>query len=76
MDWFSAAGYDGLQNIVDALKAVGPDAAKMRDYLENTTVTGLNGMMRRGPNDHMGPGTESYAMTRIDVAKKKFVIAP
>src|SRR5574340_144594 len=32
---FGGHGYDGLYMAFDALKAVGPDKAKIRDFLEN-----------------------------------------
>jgi branched-chain amino acid transport system substrate-binding protein len=35
---FGGHGWDALNLVIDALKAVGPDSAKIRDYIENRTI--------------------------------------
>ena len=40
MSTFGGYAYDALYMVVDALKAVGPDKAKIRDYLETKLGTG------------------------------------
>ena len=56
-DTFAAHTWDALGQVVAALKAVGPDKAKIRDFLENLKDwPGQNGVFNRSPKDHVGVG--------------------
>ncbi len=52
---FGGHAWDSLSLAVDALKAVGCDRAKIRDYLENKKgFVGQHGVFNFSPNDHNG----------------------
>ncbi len=52
---FGGHAWDSLSLAVDALKAVGCDRAKIRDYLENKKgFIGQHGVFNFSPNDHNG----------------------
>jgi branched-chain amino acid transport system substrate-binding protein len=52
---FGGHAWDSLGLAVDALKAVGCDRAKIRDYLENKKgFVGQHGVFNFSPNDHNG----------------------
>ncbi len=52
---FGGHAYDALSLVVAALKAVGPDRAKIRDYIENTKgFVGTGGVFNYSPADHVG----------------------
>jgi branched-chain amino acid transport system substrate-binding protein len=64
---FGAAGYDALMMVVDALKEVGPDRKKIRDYLENNIRhwSGSSGVFNMSPTDHNGLGPEAFEMIEV-----------
>ncbi len=65
-DTFAAHTWDALGQVVSALKAVGPDKAKIRDYLENLKDwPGQNGVFNRTPKDHVGLAWDCYAMVEV-----------
>jgi branched-chain amino acid transport system substrate-binding protein len=72
---FGGHGYDALMMVVDALKAVGPDKKKIRDYIENNIRRwpGTGGIFNMSPTDHTGLGTEAFEM--IEVVKGEWEIA-
>jgi branched-chain amino acid transport system substrate-binding protein len=73
-DTFGAHAWDALGQVVDALKAVGPDKAKVRDYLENLkNWPGQNGVFNRTPKDHVGLAWDCYAMVEVKDGKWKLV---
>jgi branched-chain amino acid transport system substrate-binding protein len=52
---FGGHAWDSLGLAVDAIKAVGCDSAKIRDYLENKKgFVGQHGVFNFSPNDHNG----------------------
>lgn len=64
---FGGHGYDALMMAVDALKAVGPDKMKIRDYLETKIRywPGTGGMFNISPADHTGLGPDAFEMTEV-----------
>ena len=52
---FGGHAYDALSLVVAALKAVGPDRAKIREHIENTkNFIGTGGVFNYSPTDHVG----------------------
>jgi branched-chain amino acid transport system substrate-binding protein len=52
---FGGHAYDAMSLVVAALKAVGPDRAKIRDHIENTkNFVGTGGVFNYSPEDHVG----------------------
>ena len=67
---FGGHAYDSLMMVVDALKAVGPDKAKIRDYIENDIVNwpGTAGVFNMSPQDHNGlPRDPKQAMILVKI---------
>lgn len=63
---FGGHSWDSLYQLAAALEKVGPDRAKIRDYLENLTgFVGNNGIFNRTPQDHVGLGKNSYVMVEV-----------
>lgn len=64
---FGGHGWDAMQLIVSALKAVGCDRAKIRDYLENNTsgFVGQHGVFKYSPNDHIGLDKDAFLMVVV-----------
>ena len=64
----SAAAYstDGFMVLKKALEAVGPDRAKIRDYIENLkNFMGCERMYKFSPNDHGSKETSSLVMVEV-----------
>jgi branched-chain amino acid transport system substrate-binding protein len=60
-----AYGADAAFIIVDAIKKVGPDRAKIRDAIENTTgYVGLSGIYNISPKDHNGLSMDDIVMIK------------
>jgi branched-chain amino acid transport system substrate-binding protein len=69
---FGGHAYDAMWLVVNALKAVGPDKAKIRDYIENTKgFVGTGGVFNYSPEDHCGLQKDAFEM--ITVRNGKFV---
>ncbi|MFH1091569.1 MAG: ABC transporter substrate-binding protein [Pseudomonadota bacterium] len=72
----AAFGYDSAMQILDSIKAVGPDRAKIRDYMEN--MKGWKGALglitNRTPDDHAGNAWNKQAVYSWDADQKKFKI--
>lgn len=63
---FGGHGWDALSMVANALKAVGPDKAKIRDYLENLTgFVGQHGIFNFSPKDHNGLTKEAFQMVVV-----------
>jgi branched-chain amino acid transport system substrate-binding protein len=63
---FGGHGWDALNLVIDALKAVGPDSAKIRDYIENrTNFIGQHGVFNFSPTDHNGLTKEAFEMVVV-----------
>jgi branched-chain amino acid transport system substrate-binding protein len=61
---FGGYAHDALYLLVDALKAVGPDKGKIRDYLETRVKNwpGVSGIFNLSPQDHTGLNKEAFVM--------------
>ena len=67
---FGGHAYDALMLAVDALKAVGPDSAKIRDYIENKkNFVGTGGIFNYSPEDHCGLDKSAFEMLTIKGGK-------
>lgn len=52
---FGGHAYDAIHLVIAALRAVGPDRAKIRDYIENArNFVGTGGVFNFSPDDHVG----------------------
>ena len=72
---FGGHGWDALNLVIDALRAVGPDSAKIRDYIENrTNYVGQHGVFNFSPTDHNGLTKEAFEM--VVVKDGDWAIAP
>lgn len=69
---FGGHAYDGLWLVVEALRAVGDDPAKIRDWLEGARFTGVGGVFAFTPTDHCGLNKEDFEM--LTVKDGKFVV--
>jgi branched-chain amino acid transport system substrate-binding protein len=69
---FGGHAYDGLWLVVEALRAVGDDPAKIRDWLETARFTGIGGVFEMSPRDHCGLDKEDFEM--LTVKDGKFVV--
>jgi branched-chain amino acid transport system substrate-binding protein len=63
---FGGHGWDALNLVIGALKAVGPDSAKIRDYIETrTNFIGQHGVFNFSPTDHNGLTKEAFEMVVV-----------
>lgn len=62
---FGGHGYDSLHLIVNALKAVGDDPVKIRDYLETARFVGTAGIFQFSPTDHCGLDKTAFEMLTV-----------
>lgn len=64
---FGGHGYDAVYVTVDALKKVGPDKAKIRDFLENHIKNwpGTGGIFNMSPSDHTGLDLHAFEMIQV-----------
>ncbi|MBT8406891.1 MAG: ABC transporter substrate-binding protein [Deltaproteobacteria bacterium] len=63
---FGGHGWDALNLVMDALKAVGPDSAKIRDYIESRTgFVGQHGVFNFSPTDHNGLNKDAFEMVVV-----------
>lgn len=72
---FGGHAYDSLLMVVDALRNVGPDKAKIRDYIENDIVNwpGIGGVFNMSPQDHNGlPRDPKQAMILVQIKDGKW----
>ena len=71
---FGGHGYDAFMLVVEALKAVGPDSAKIRDYIETKKgFIGTAGIFNYSAEDHCGLDKNSFEM--LTVKNGKIVVA-
>lgn len=72
---FGGDAWDALNLVIDAMKAVGPDSAKIRDYVEiRTNFVGQNGVFNFSPTDHNGLTKEAFEM--VVVKNGDWALAP
>ena len=69
---FGGHAYDALWIVVNALKKVGDDPAKLRDEIENAEFVGTAGIFKMSPADHCGLGKDAFEM--LTVQDGKFVV--
>jgi len=63
---FGGHAWDALQLVANALKDVGCDKAKIRDYLENTQgFVGQHGVFNFSPDDHIGLDKTAFQMVVV-----------
>jgi len=63
---FGGHAWDALNLVIDAMKAVGPDSAKIRDYIETrTNFVGQHGVFNFTPTDHNGLTKEAFEMVVV-----------
>ena len=71
---FGGYASDSLMLVVDALKTVGGDRAKIRDHIENRkNFIGVSGIFNFSPENHVGLGQESFEM--LTVKDSNFIVA-
>ncbi len=71
---FAGHARDALGLLIDALKAVGPNKAKMRNYIEHKKdYIGMHGIFNFSPNDHNGL-TKNSALVMVEVKNGGWVI--
>lgn len=67
---FGGHAWDALTMLQMALKAVGPDKAKIRDYLETIKgFAGTGGVFNMSPTDHGGLDVKAFEMTVVKDGK-------
>lgn len=63
---FGGHAYDALMLVVHALKAVGPNKAKIRNYIEHTkNYVGMHGIFNFSPTDHNGLTEAAFVMVVV-----------
>jgi branched-chain amino acid transport system substrate-binding protein len=63
---FGGHGWDALNLVIEALTAVGPDSAKIRDYIETrTNFVGQHGVFNFSATDHNGLTKEAFEMVVV-----------
>ena len=64
---FGGYAHDSLYLLVDALKAVGPDKGKIRDFLETKVKNwpGVSGVFNLSPQDHTGLNKDAFMMITV-----------
>lgn len=68
---FGGHAYDAFMMVVEALRKVGPDRKKIRDYIENNIKNwpGATGVFNISPNDHCGLDMGSFEMVIVKNGK-------
>lgn len=67
---FGGHAWDSMQLAIAALKAVGPDPAKIRDFLEKTKgFVGQHGIFNMSPKDHNGLSKSDLEMVVVKDGK-------
>jgi branched-chain amino acid transport system substrate-binding protein len=64
---FGGHAYDSLTMIVEALRKVGPDKNKIRDYIETRIKKwpGTGGIFNMSPQDHCGLDKDAFEMVVV-----------
>jgi branched-chain amino acid transport system substrate-binding protein len=63
---FGGDAYDAMQIFIQALKAVGPDPSKIRDFIENLKgYMGINGTYSFSPTKHNGLSKDDFVMVEV-----------
>ena len=65
-DTFGGHAWDAIQLVVNALKKVGPDKAKIRAEIEKTKgMVGISGVFNFSPEEHNGLGKSAFVLVTI-----------
>jgi len=65
-DTFGGHAWDAIQLVVNALKKVGPDKAKIRAEIEKTKgMVGISGVFNFSPEEHNGLGKNAFVFVTI-----------
>ena len=71
---FGGHAWDAFMLAVDAIKAVGPDRAKVRAYVEKKKrFVGISGVFNMSPTDHNGLTKDAFAL--VSIKNGKWVLA-
>ncbi len=64
---FGGHAYDAVMMLVDAMKKVGPDKVKIRDYIETKirNLPGTGGIYNMSPKDHCGLDKSAFDMVVV-----------
>jgi branched-chain amino acid transport system substrate-binding protein len=63
---FGGHAYDAIHLVIAALRAVGPDRAKIRDYIENTkNFVGTGGVFNYSADNHVGLDKDALEMYTV-----------
>jgi branched-chain amino acid transport system substrate-binding protein len=63
---FGGDAYDAMHIFLQALKSVGPDRLKIRDFIENLKgYIGINGTYNYSPTNHNGLSKEDFVMIEV-----------
>lgn len=64
---FGGYAYDSFMMVVEALKKVGPDKKKIRDYIETNIKNwpGTAGIFNMSPKDHCGLDKDAFEMVTV-----------
>lgn len=63
---FGGHAFDGITMLLDAIRRVGPDKTKIRDYLENLKgFIGTGGIFNMSPQNHNGLATKDMVLVVI-----------
>lgn len=67
---FGGHAWDAMNLAISALKAVGPDPAKIRDHVENTkNFVGMHGIFKMSAKDHNGLSKDDLEMVVVKDGK-------
>lgn len=73
-DTFGGHAWDAIQLVVQAIKEVGTDKAKIRDEIENTKgFVGISGVFSFSPTEHNGLTKDAFSMVTIEGGEWKLV---
>jgi len=72
---FGGHAWDAIHMLVAAIRKVGTNKAKIRDYLENNikNFPGTGGMFNMSPTDHCGLSYKAFVMTKVVNGKWKII---
>jgi len=70
---FGGHAWDAVKIIAQALEKVGPDPAKVRDEIENTSFTGVTAVFNFSPQDHSGLTKDCLVMVEVKDGKWQLV---
>lgn len=74
-DHFGGHAWEALQMVISALREVGPDPKKIRDYIENLKgFKGVTGLFSFSPTKHYGLTKELAYPYMVEVKGGRFVI--